>query len=220
MKYLGPLMLGIAGVAVLLWLGVWQLQRLEWKESVLSEIDARIGAEPVPLPQTPVPEADRYLPVSATGTPVGDPLRVLVSVKGTGAGHRLIQAFETEGRRVMLDRGFLRDGAQWGAPEGSLAVVGNLHWPDEVDSFTPDPSGDLWFARDVPAMAEELDTEPVLIIARNLSPADTNVTPLPVTSDGIPNDHLEYAITWFSLAAVWAGMTAFLLWRISRRPSA
>ncbi len=220
MRYLGPIVLGVAGVAVLLWLGFWQVQRLAWKEGVLAEIDARIGAAPVALPEAPEAARDRYLPVSATGVPAGAPLRVLVSVKGTGAGHRLIQAFETGGRRVMLDRGFLPDGTAWAPQEGPVTVTGNLHWPDEVDGFTPAPSGDLWFARDVPAMAAALQTEPVLIIARSLSPADPNVTPLPVTSIGIPNDHREYAITWFSLAAVWAGMTAFLLWRIRRRHAA
>ena len=56
-----------------------------------------------------------------------------------------------------------------------------------------------------------------MIIARELSVSDAPVTPLPVDTSGIPNDHLNYAITWFSLAVVWLGMTGFLLWRITRR---
>ena len=56
-----------------------------------------------------------------------------------------------------------------------------------------------------------LDTEPLLLIAS--SQTDPGVTPLPVDSTGIPNDHLEYAITWFSLAAVWVAMTGAFLWR-------
>ena len=43
------------------------------------------------------------------------------------------------------------------------------------------------------------------------------IEPMPVDSSGIPNDHMNYAITWFSLAAVWLGMTAYLLWRIRQR---
>jgi len=43
------------------------------------------------------------------------------------------------------------------------------------------------------------------------------VSPLPVTSEGIPNDHLEYAMTWFLLAATWIVMTGFALWRMKRR---
>jgi surfeit locus 1 family protein len=56
-----------------------------------------------------------------------------------------------------------------------------------------------------------LGTEPVLIVARSKS--DAGVTPLPVDSSAIPNDHLQYAITWFSLAFVWATMTTYFLWR-------
>jgi surfeit locus 1 family protein len=96
-------------------------------------------------------------------------------------------------------------------------VVGTLHWPDETDSFTPPPDAarDIWFARDVPAMAAKLQTEPVLIVTREAT--GDGITPLPVGTQGIPNNHLNYAVTWFSLAAVWAGMTLLLLWRIRRR---
>jgi surfeit locus 1 family protein len=96
-------------------------------------------------------------------------------------------------------------------------VEGNLHWPEEVDGFTPAPDArtGLWFARDVPAMAEALGSEPVLIVAR--SPTAPGIEPLPVDTSHIPNDHLGYAVQWFGLAAVWLGMTAYLLWRIRRR---
>jgi len=103
-------------------------------------------------------------------------------------------------------------------PPGALTVTGNLHWPEERDGFTPenDIADNTWFAREVPVLAAHFGTEPVLVIARALSSPEA-VTPLPVSTEGIPNDHLNYAITWFSLAAVWLGMTLFLLWRIRRR---
>ena len=68
-----------------------------------------------------------------------------------------------------------------------------------------------------PAMAEALNTEPVLLVLRDPPQTDLGVTPFPVDSGAIPNDHLSYAITWFLLAAVWLGMTLYLVWRISRR---
>jgi surfeit locus 1 family protein len=100
-----------------------------------------------------------------------------------------------------------------------VTVTGNLHWPDEVDRFTPaaDTARNIRFARDVPAMAAALGTEPVMIILRDTSEPAPAVAPLPLDSAGIPNDHLGYAIQWFGLAAVWAGMTGWLLWRITRR---
>ena len=100
-----------------------------------------------------------------------------------------------------------------------MVVTGNVHWPDEVDGFTPAPdlASEIWFARDVPAMAAHLETEPVLVIARTITGADARATPLPVTTEGIPNSHLGYAVQWFGLALVWAGMTAFFVWRMQRR---
>ncbi|MCZ8335732.1 MAG: SURF1 family protein [Rhodobacteraceae bacterium] len=214
-----PLLIGLLGGAILISLGVWQLNRLAWKEAVLADIDARIADAPVSLPATPDPQADRYLPVTATGRFTGEQLDVLVSRKQIGPGVRVVEAFETEdGRRILVDRGFLTDD-QRSAPRlsGAATVEGNLHWPDEVDGFTPPPDATtgLWFARDVAAMAAALDTEATFIVARK--PTGGEIEPMPVDSSGIPNDHMNYAITWFSLAAVWLGMTAYLLWRIRQR---
>lgn len=214
-----PLLFGLGGTLILLALGVWQLQRLEWKEGVLAEIEARIAAPPVPLPAAPDPARDRFLPVALRGAFTGEELHVLASRKRRGPGYRIVGAFRTEdGRRVMVDRGFVPTEAKDSPrPPGPAEVTGNLHWPDEVDGFTPAPdiAAGIWFARDVPAMAAALGTEPVLVVAR--APTGDGVEPEPVGTAGIPNDHLQYALTWFALAAVWAGMTAFLLWRIRRR---
>lgn len=220
-RYLIPLIFGLGGFAALASLGVWQLQRLEWKEAILTDIDARIAAAPVEVPATPDPVADRYLPVTATGDLLGTPIRILVSTKDRGAGYRLITRFGLDGgRRIMVDEGFvgLEENASPETVEG-VTVTGNLHWPDEVDSWTPEPdvSEGLFYARDVDALAQALGTEPVLIVARTVTGTDARATPMPVITAGVPNNHLGYAVQWFGLAAVWLGMTVFLLWRIRKR---
>ncbi|MEM9477478.1 MAG: SURF1 family protein [Pseudomonadota bacterium] len=217
-----PLLLGLVGGAVLIALGTWQVQRLAWKEGVLAEIEGRLLASPVAVPDAPAPETDRYLPVTASGA-LGDEIHVLVSTRQQGAGFRIISRLDTDdGRALMVDRGFVKDELK-DSPRagGDISVTGNLHWPDEVDRFTPAPDlgANIWFARDVPALAQALGTEPVLIIARATSETDASVTPLPVDTSGIPNDHLEYAVTWFGLAAVWIAMTGFLMWRIRQGKS-
>jgi len=221
-KVIWPVLFGAIGAAILVALGVWQMQRLDWKTGVLADIEARIAADPVALPLAPDPEADRYLPVEAEGRFGADYVRVLVSQRGLGAGYRIISPFETDGRRVLVDRGVLPVAEEEPGPvTGDVAVIGNLHWPDEIDGFTPDNdiADNTWFSRDVPTLAAHFGTEPILIIARDLTVPDPDVTPLPVDTGGIPNDHLNYAITWFSLAIVWLGMTAYLVWRITRRHS-
>lgn len=206
---------GMAGCGILVWLGTWQVQRLGWKQDILADIDGRISAEPAPLSVAPDPDADKYMPVKVSGTVSDTELHVLVSVKHVGPGYRIIAPFQTgDGRLILLDRGFVPTEAKNVASlTGPMTVIGNLHWPDEIDSYTPEPdmAGNTWFARDVPRMAAALGTEPVLLIAR--SQTDPDITPLPVDTAGVPNDHLQYAITWFSLALIWAAMTAYFLWR-------
>lgn len=208
------LIFGLAGLAILVSLGTWQVQRLAWKEALLAEIDERIAGDPVALPALPDPEADRYLPVSVWGEMLTDEIHVLVSVKQVGPGYRIIAPFRTEDRVILVDRGFVPTTAKLAErATGEMTVTGNLHWPDEIDGYTPDPDieGNIWFARDVPAMAELLGADPVMVIAGNET--DPSITPLPVDTAGIPNDHLSYAVTWFGLAAVWVAMTILFLWR-------
>lgn len=219
-----PLVFGIVGTAILVSLGNWQVRRMAEKEAFLADIDARIGDLPVAIPAAPDADAHRMLAVQATGTFTADELHFLVSVKKVGAGYRIVSAFETEdGRRIMVDRGFVpipkKNAARY---VGSSTVTGNLHWPDERDSYTPDNdlTGNIWFAREVPLMAEALKTEPILLIAREVSEKDTGVTPLPLDSSGIPNDHLEYVVTWYGLAIVWVAMTLYYLRRTRKTKKA
>jgi surfeit locus 1 family protein len=215
-----PVVMGIAGCAVLIALGTWQLRRLEWKEAILAEIDARIAAAPVELPAAVDPEVDRYLPVTVTGALGGEELHVLTSVKDVGPGYRVISVLTAGERRILVDLGFVPEAAK-DAPRmaESVTVTGNVHWPQEADRWTPDPDTDrgIWFARDVTAMSGVMGAEDLLVVARDVSGADLGVTPLPIDSAGIPNDHLNYAITWFSLALVWAVMAGALIWRAARR---
>ncbi|UAB89592.1 SURF1 family protein [Ruegeria sp. SCSIO 43209] len=208
------LIFGFAGLGLLLSLGIWQLQRLTWKQEVLAEIESRIAADPVALPLQVSEDVDKYLPVTVTGEIEPGEIHVLVSVKQVGPGYRIIQSFATDDRTILVDRGFVPTTAkQADRLTGPMEITGNLHWPDEVDGYTPDADidGNIWFARDVPNLAAALGAEPVLLIAR--SETDPNVTPMPVNTAGIPNDHLQYAIIWFGLALVWAAMTGYFLWR-------
>ncbi len=216
-----PLLFGLIGCGILLSLGTWQVQRLAWKHEILADIETRIAAKPVALPSALIAAPMRYLPVEVAGDHTGEELHVLFSIKNQGAGYRVISKFITsDGRVVMVDRGYVptpRKDENRAAT--GVTVQGNLHWPQEVDGFTPEPdlAANIWFARDVEAMADALGTEPLLIVARATSPTTPAVQPVPVTTQGIPNDHLQYAITWFLLCAAWAGMTAYLLWRIRQR---
>lgn len=216
-----PILLGIAGIAILVGLGIWQMQRLDWKEGVIARIEAQIAADPVLLPDAPDPEGDNYLSVIVEGAPTGQELHVLTSGTPAGQGYRVVSAFETsEGRRILLDQGLMTYEDK-GTPPATdpVTVQGNLVWPDEGSAAdkAPNLAENIWFARDVARMADALDTEPLLVVQSAASAYDPRVTPLPVDTRNIRNDHFEYMITWFSLAAVWAVMSGWLVSRILRR---
>lgn len=215
-----PILLGLVGCAILLALGVWQMQRLAWKETMLARIEARIGGAPADLPAAPEEARDQYAPVLASGHLTGREIHVLVPQAGQSPAFRIIAALDLGTRRIMADLGTVPETAKT-APRaaGPIRLTGNLHWPDDTTSWTPAPdlAANMWYARPVAAMAEALDTEPTLLVARSHDRPDLGTTPIPVGTSGIPNDHFGYALTWFGLAFVWAIMSAVLIRRTLRK---
>ena len=207
--------IGFAGTACLLYLGKWQIDRLYWKLDVLKKIDQKIAAAPVLLPAEPSESVHKYLSVEISGQFLQESIRVLASKKRYGAGYRIIHVFHTNGRRLLVDLGFVGLETDYDIDLSSdISLVGNLHWPDEVDNFTPEPDleNNIWFARDVERVASALQTEPILIILKDSTLKDKNIKPMPIDTTHIPNDHLQYAITWFSLAIIWALMSCLFIW--------
>jgi surfeit locus 1 family protein len=217
-----PIIFGITGIAILLSLGFWQVQRMNWKNGVLAQIEARIAAAPVALPDKPDPATDNRLSVRVTALIGFDEAHVLASSgRGEGPGFLVITPGlqKPDGRRILIDMGFIPEAQKNTVRKPqTVTIVGNLLWPNETDSFTPEPNMEknIWFARDAEKMAAKFDTEPYLIVARTIEVGDYGPKPHPIGLN-IPNDHKAYAITWFSLALVWFGMTVYLLYRIRQK---
>ena len=125
----------------------------------------------------------------------------------------------SRGRRILIDMGYIPEALKKSVRKPQdVTIVGNILWPNEVDSFAPDPNMEknIWFARDATNMARHFGTESFLIVARTIEVGDYGTIPQPIGLN-IPNNHLEYAITWFSLALVWFGMTLYLLYHIKHK---
>ncbi len=211
-------------MAVLIGLGAWQVKRLAWKEAIIARLEQRLAADPVALPVSPDPVRDAFLRVRVTGRIGGGELHVLTSLIPYGPGFRVIVPLTaaTTGRVVLADLGYVPEAAKdaGARPAGPVEVVGALYWPDETDRFTPKPDreANIWFARDLGPMAEALGAEPLLIVAEQHGGGEW---PKPLRLGvSLANNHLQYAITWFSLALVWAVMSALLVRRERERPSA
>jgi surfeit locus 1 family protein len=227
---LAPTLFTIPVVLLCVALGVWQLQRLDWKRELITQREAGVVAAPV-MPPRSLAEARalEFHPVVADGVLLND-RELYLNATGPrgGAGfHVLTPLREADGRIVFVNRGFapttLKDPSTRaaGQPAGTVHIRGLLRLsPSEKPSwFIPDNRPDLnyWFWIDLPAMAaaDHLDLA-------NLAPfyIDADATPNPggwpeggVTPLALPNDHLQYAITWFSLAAAALVIYVVYHWR-------
>ena len=189
------------------------------KRGQLDAMTAGISSPAVPVPAIFDPDKDRYRPVTVSGRFTGEVLYVLSGQPMVGAGVQVIAVLQTvDNRRLLIDRGFLQDDDKAKALTATdVDLLGNMMWPRDSNQYTPppDPKTGLWFGRDAVAMAAKLNTEAVIIVAR--TPTGDGIEAMPIDTASIPNDHWGYAITWFSLAFVWAVMTVALVWRIRQK---
>ena len=232
-----PSVLALLGLAVLLGLGTWQVERKAWKEALIATIAQRLAAAPVPLPGRAQwarldAASDEFRRVVFTATFLNDQ-EALVYTTGsslrsdvTGVGYWVFApARLADGALVMVDRGFVPEGRRDqktradGQVAGPTEVVGVLRWPDPVGLFTPaaDPKANLWFVRDPAAMAAAKGIGPVApFYVEQEGPLPPGGLPRPGSlHPSLPNNHLGYAITWYGLAATLVGV--FAAWLIARR---
>jgi surfeit locus 1 family protein len=226
-----PVLLGVAGTATLIALCLWQLDRLEWKLGLIDQLEARLSAEPQPLPIDPTAAEHEFLRVTVTGRFPGEdgahghPDAPLLATLDKAAGYRIIQPFTTgSGRRIMVSRGWVpaevknvegRAVREIPAPEGEVTLTGALRFPDDPQSPAYGERDNVWIARDLQVYERVFDVEPVLLVAETPTPGPGTRSPVPqpLTVE-LRNNHLGYAITWGGLAAVWAVMSA--AWAVSR----
>jgi len=228
-----PTVFTVVSVAILIGLGVWQLERKVWKENLIATMTARLDRAPEALPLRArwpqlKPRDDEFARVTfpaafqpgreALVYSAGSALRA--DVKGAGyfvfAPARL-----SDGSTIVVDRGFVplgRKDAATSAPSGSLSIVGVLRWPETPGLFTPaaDSKGNVWYLRDIKAMADARHWGEVApFYVEQEQPAPPGGLPRPgKLVVNLPNNHLQYAITWFGLAL---GLTAVYGVWLSRR---
>ena len=121
------------------------------------------------------------------------------------------------GTKILVDLGFVPEIEKNNKRNyGFTTIKGNLLWPNEVDYFTPEPNynENIWFARDLKMLSKELGTEEILVIASYYN-LENNIIQMPINTN-LPNNHLQYAITWFSLSVVWFGMTLYWVLKLKK----
>lgn len=220
------ILLAVLGVALLTGLGIWQIQRLQWKTALIARVEARLAAPPAPAPGPGEWAAinradDEYRRIAVTGRYLYDHETLVKAVSGLGPGFWVMTPIETpEGWRVWVNRGFIpesrRDPADRARPAGVRHVTGLLRIPEPGGAFLRrnDPAAGRWFSRDVAALsaAHGLErTAPWFLDADGRVQA-TQSLPVPgLTVVRFRNAHLGYALTWFALAALLAATSVLAL---------
>lgn len=227
---LWPTLFTVPVLAVSLALGWWQLERREWKHDLLSKLEARLSAEPVTVePAVALPAHAEFRRITLTGRFLHDaelhyPGRTLDGRVGFEIMTPLV--LEDGGHVALVDRGWVpQEGgkpamASSGRPEGTVAVEGAVRLPPEPGWFTPENAVDRnqWYSVDLAAAARAAGVEPERMLPFYVVAAPTEAEGrLPVargTRIDLPDNHLGYAITWFSLAAVL--LAIYVLYHVRR----
>lgn len=237
---LAPGLAFLVALALLVALGTWQLQRRTWKADLIQRIEAGLRAEPGEvMPEARWPDwrgaEDEFRRVRLSGRFLHDREALVHGLRSEGPratslGYYVFTPLERQdGSVVFVNRGFvpagLKDPARRleGQVPGRATVTGLVRAPEAESLFVPanEPAKDEWFTRDAAAMAR----------ARGLSRAapfyvEADTTPNPggwpkgggVRVD-LPNNHLQYALTWFGLALTLVGVFAGFAWQRARRLS-
>jgi surfeit locus 1 family protein len=218
-------------LAVLVSLGNWQVRRLAWKEDLLARIGERINADPIPLSRVVALLNDggdiEYLPVTAIGAFLPDAEQHVLSTWKGASGWNVYAPMRTDQGIVFVNRGFVPydrkalETRPESLPEGEQAITGLARLPlsEKPGFLVPDnsPAKNEYYWKDIAAMTASagLDRSEVLDLFVDAGPYDDPAA-LPVggvTNIDLPNNHLQYAVTWYGLAAALVGVAGVFLWR-------
>lgn len=238
-KLLPAALVVLVAFGILVGLGTWQLERLAWKQDLVGKVEARIHEPAQAAPaEADWPEINfedhEYRHVAAQGRFRHDlevQVYALVDAGSDGSGGPgywvVTPLVMADGATILINRGFVPldhrspSSRAEGQVDGLVTVTGLLRMPEDSSMFTPEnePAKDSWFSRDPLAIAGAkgmLRTAPFLIDAD----ATPNPGGLPVgglTRIAFPNRHLEYALTWYGLAATLLAVFAAYAWGRLRR---
>jgi surfeit locus 1 family protein len=208
-----PTLFIIVSTITLSFLGVWQLQRLQWKNNLVTQIDA---AQSQPALGTLPEKLDglEYRKVALTGKFEYDKVLHLIGRQiGNFPGFFMLTPFvlEDDGRVILVNRGFAPVNKEE-KPEGAQTIEGVIRPAREKRFFAPEniPAKNVWFYEDISAMsgATGLQLSPIVVEQTGKTASGK----FPILSDGkinLRNDHLGYAITWLVTALIGLIMFGF-----------
>ena len=238
-----PTVLTVIGTLVLCLLGSWQLQRMWEKHAYIGRLQSQAAGTPAPMPpSTEWAKLDiatlDLTRVSAKGAYVDGPIagvRATIAAGPPGSrqlsgfGRWVFQGFKLDdGGIILVNRGFVPESrmGQIGPASGSDTIRGFLRAPETRNSFTPEdlPAIREFYTRDPAAIAVSLGLPPAPFYLEAEREGDGLTPPAGVDVreliGRIPDNHLQYALTWFGLALTLLGVFAAYVWQARKaRPA-
>ncbi len=238
-----PTILTVVGIAVLCGLGTWQLLRMAEKHAYIDRLQAEAAGEPAAMPASSSwPQLDAtaldLTHVVARGSYIDGPIAgvrttIASGPPGTrqlsGFGRWIFQGFRLEdGGVILVNRGFVPESrlGQVGPASGTDVVEGFLRAPEGRNSFTPAdlPAVREFYTRDPAAIAAALGLPPAPFYLEAKRKGDGLMPPAGVDVREliarIPDNHLQYALTWFGLALTLLGVFVAYLWQSRAKSTA
>lgn len=222
-----PVVLTVAALillGVLLALGAWQAQRMQWKEGLIAAAEAAADLPPLPVAEALKVENPEFRRVILTCRGLSAaPYIELQSIEDGDAGVRLVSACPVEGGPTLLvDRGFVSAEVSARPPVHAddampIVIAGVLRRAPPPSALTPPPAGGRFYGRDAEAMARALKAEapisPFTVFATTSTNPDWQALKPSAPPAAFSNNHLGYALTWFGLAAALIAFYVVLLRR-------
>ena len=219
----------LAASLVFIGLGVWQVERRAEKLALIAAVDERVHRPAAAAPGPPAwpgisAAADAYRAVRVRGVFLHDRETLVQAATGRGPGYWVMTPLRTEaGWTLLVNRGFVppenkeRAARRAGEPTGPVTITGLLRITEPGGAFlrANNPATDRWYSRDVAAIgrARRLGAIAPYFVDAGPSREEGRQPVGGLTIVSFPNNHLQYAITWFGLA----GLSGFGLTRIWRR---
>ena len=203
-----PLIMSVVAVGTLFALGVWQLQRLSWKQELIADI--KRAEQTAPLQALPEDlQAHRFYRVQLEGHYMPEhEFHLAARYFRSKLGYSVLNPFVTrEGDIVLVSRGWIpaeakKTGEYPKAPDSFQTILAQIRTSNERNYFTPinQPDQNIWFGRDAEAMGKYAGLDVLPITLDIIGDQDPQSLPVPTDGSIKPrNDHLAYAITWFGI---------------------
>jgi surfeit locus 1 family protein len=207
----------------LVYLGTWQVQRLLWKTALIEKVNARTNGEPISIPEYKNVADDEFRLLKLIGEfDYKNEITLLSRTYNGKAGVHVLTPLHEENlqKTILIDRGWVKSDGDYEKPVGRQEIIGIIRAGQKQNwiMLDNDPAKNFWFWVDLPAMYKKISApqQDFYLDLKQGAAVKTYPIALPKKIE-IYNEHLQYAITWYSLSLALLGVYYCRFWHKKRK---